>query len=99
MSFVTRWKTVGSFSTLNSSTITAFALSIPCLYGNVKESYGLTLFHPIEEKVIRRADPDDDCLNSASGSQVAASRSSGGDSDDNDDEAGPWKRANPQRGM
>ena len=44
-------------------------------------------------KIVRQANPDDDCLNSASGPQVAASSSGSGKNDDEEDD--PWKRNNP----
>ena len=41
-------------------------------------------------KIVRQANPDDDCLNSGSGPQVAASSTGGNDDDEEEDD--PWKR-------
>ena len=77
-----------------SSTIKALILLISHLHSNANELYG-QLVHPIDDNM-RQANPDDNCLNSASGPQVTASSSgSGKDDDDDDDEDDPWKRNNP----
>ena len=71
-----------------SPTMTTVALLISNLHGNANEPYGRVV-HPANDDM-RKANPDDDRLDSTNGRLVVASSSDGGDDDDDEDD--PYKR-------